>query len=69
MRGMKSEDLMAVVDFIYLGETNVQEESLNTFMSIAEELQLQLQQFTFLRFWILENYRFQNGHILWKYGL
>ena len=37
---MKSEDLMAVVDFIYLGETNVQEENLNTFMSIAEELQL-----------------------------
>ena len=40
MRGMKSEDLVSVVDFVYYGETNVNEENLNTFLAIAEELKL-----------------------------
>ena len=40
MRGMKSEDLVSVVDFLYYGETNVNEENLNTFLAIAEELKL-----------------------------
>ena len=40
MRGMKSEDLVSVVDFLYYGETNVFEENLNNFLAIAEELKL-----------------------------
>ena len=40
MRGMKSDDLLAIVDFLYRGEANVLQENLNSFLSIAEELQL-----------------------------
>ena len=40
MRGLKSSDLVAIVDFIYFGETNVYQENLDSFMAIAEELQL-----------------------------
>ena len=40
MRGMKSQDLQAIVDFLYCGETNVFEEDLDSFLTIAEELQL-----------------------------
>jgi len=40
MRGVKSEDLVAIVDFLYCGEANVYQESLDTFMAIAEELGL-----------------------------
>ena len=40
MRGMKSEDLNAIVDFLYYGEANVFQENLNSFLGIAEELQL-----------------------------
>ena len=40
MRGMKSSDLTAVVDFIYLGETNVFQGQLESFLALAEELQL-----------------------------
>ena len=40
MRGMKSEDLVAVLDFIYCGETNVYQEGLDSFLAVAEELQL-----------------------------
>ena len=40
MRGMKSDDLLAIVDFLYRGEANVFQESLDSFLSIAEELQL-----------------------------
>ena len=40
MRGVKWEDLLAIVDFLYLGEANVCSENLNSFLSIAEELQL-----------------------------
>ena len=40
MRGLKSSDLVAIVDFIYFGETNVYQENLDSFMVIAEELQL-----------------------------
>ena len=41
MRGMKSEDLLAIVDFLYRGEANVFQENLDSFLAIAEELQLQ----------------------------
>ena len=40
MRGLKSKDLMAIVDFIYHGEANVYQEDLNDFLALAEELQL-----------------------------
>ena len=40
MRGMKSEDLNAIVDFLYYGEANVFQENLDSFLGIAEELKL-----------------------------
>merc|ERR1712129_75877 len=40
MRGMNSEDLMAIVDFLYYGEANVYQESLDSFLAVAEELRL-----------------------------
>ena len=41
MRGVKSEDLQAILDFLYCGEANVFQEDLDSFLSIAEELQLE----------------------------
>ena len=38
MRGMKSENLLAIIDFH--GEANVYQEHLDSFLAIAEELQL-----------------------------
>ena len=40
MKGIKHEILLAVVDFLYLGEANVFQESLDSFLEIAEELRL-----------------------------
>ena len=40
MKGMKSDDLTAIVDFLYFGEANVYQENLDSFLAIAEELQL-----------------------------
>merc|ERR1712129_256357 len=40
MRGMQSEDLVAIVDFIYFGEANVYQENLDSLLAVAEELQL-----------------------------
>ena len=40
MKGMKSKDLLAIVDFLYRGEANVFQENLDSFLAIAEELQL-----------------------------
>ena len=40
MRGLKSEDLMAIVDFIYIGEANIFQENLDSFLALAEELKL-----------------------------
>ena len=40
MRGLNSEDLVAIVDFIYLGEANVFQENLDSFQDIGQELQL-----------------------------
>ena len=40
MRGLKSKDLIAIVDFIYHGEANINQEDLDSFLVIAEELQL-----------------------------
>ena len=40
MRGLKSIDLVAIIDFLYVGEANVFQEDLDPFLAIAEELQL-----------------------------
>ena len=40
MRGLKAEALVAMVDFLYYGEANVSQESLETFLGLAEELRL-----------------------------
>ena len=40
MRGVKSDDLSAIVDFLYCGEANVFQENLDSFLAISEELQL-----------------------------
>ena len=40
MRALKSEDLVAMVDFLYLGEANVFQENLDSFLALAEELKL-----------------------------
>ena len=40
MRGMKSENLVALVDFLYLGKANIYQENLDSFLALAEELKL-----------------------------
>merc|ERR1712129_344635 len=40
MRGVKSIDLVPIVDFLYFGEANVYQENLDSFLAVAEELQL-----------------------------
>ena len=41
MRGLRYCDLEAAVDFIHRGETNIDQEQLENFLQIAEELELQ----------------------------
>ena len=40
MKGMRSSSLTAIIDFLYLGEANVFQEELDSFLALAEELQL-----------------------------
>ena len=40
MRGIRFENLLAMVDFFYHGEANVRQEYLDSFLILAEELQL-----------------------------
>merc|ERR1719507_2574998 len=40
MRGLKSEDLVTIMDFLYCGEANVLQENLDPFLALAEELRL-----------------------------
>ena len=40
MRRLKGEDLIAMVDFLYYGEANVERESLDSFLGLAHELRL-----------------------------
>merc|ERR1712129_375173 len=40
MRGVRSEDLLAIVDFLYYGEANVYQENIDGFLALAEELKL-----------------------------
>ena len=41
MRGCKTAELLAMVDFLYYGKANVDQESLNPFLGLAQELKLQ----------------------------
>jgi hypothetical protein len=38
MKGVKSSDMVSVLDFMYHGEVNVAQEELNTFLAVAEDL-------------------------------
>jgi len=40
LKGMNSEALVAMLDFLYYGEANVYQENLDSFLAIAEEFQL-----------------------------
>ena len=40
LRGIKSKDLLCILDFLYYGEANVDQENLESFVAIAEELEL-----------------------------
>ena len=40
MKGVKSENLMAMLEFFYFGEANVYQENLDTFLAFADELKL-----------------------------
>merc|ERR1712204_58611 len=40
MKGLKSEDLVAMIDFLCCGEADVYQENLDSFLAVAEELQL-----------------------------
>ena len=40
LRGFQSQDLLAILDFLYFGEANVYQENLDSFLAIAEELEL-----------------------------
>ena len=40
MRGITSEDLRTIIDFMYFGEANIFQENLESFLAIAEDLKL-----------------------------
>ena len=40
MRGLKAKDLMAIVDFIYHGEVEIEQDDLTQFLDLGKELQL-----------------------------
>ena len=40
LRGFQSKDLVSILDFLYFGEANVFQEDLDSFLAIAEEIQL-----------------------------
>ena len=40
LRGFQSHDLLAILDFLYFGEANIYQENLDSFLALAEELQL-----------------------------
>jgi len=40
LRGVNYNDLTSILDFIYNGEVNVAQEELNSFLAVAEELQI-----------------------------
>ena len=42
LRGVKSDSLLAILDFLYRGEANVFQDNLDSFLAVAEELQLKV---------------------------
>ena len=40
MRGIKSKDLVTIMDFLYYGEAKVLQDNLDSFLALAEELNL-----------------------------
>ena len=40
MRGIKSKDLVTIMDFLYFGQANVLQDNLDSFLALAEELNL-----------------------------
>ena len=40
MRGIGTRELIAIVDFVYFGEANVEQEHLDAFLGLAEEMRL-----------------------------
>ena len=40
MRGLTSNILLSIIDFLYLGEANVLQDNLESFLALAEELKL-----------------------------
>ena len=40
LKGIRSDEMVALLDFLYYGETNVFQDNLNSFLAIAEEFQL-----------------------------
>ena len=40
MKGICADDLLAIIEFIYCGQTSVQEEDLSDFLAIAEDLKI-----------------------------
>ena len=41
MKGIKSENIFALVDFLYRGEANIFEDNLDSFLALANEVKLQ----------------------------
>jgi len=40
MKGIKAKDLQSILDFVYFGEVNIYQEDIDSFMAIAEELEV-----------------------------
>ena len=40
LKGVKYKDILSVLNFMYMGEVNVAQEELNTFLSVAEDLRV-----------------------------
>merc|ERR1712016_358844 len=40
LRGFQSKDFESILDFLYFGEANVHQEDLDSFLAIAEEIEL-----------------------------
>ena len=40
MRGVKAKDMVPLMDFMYQGEANIYQDDLDSFLALAEELQL-----------------------------
>ena len=40
LKGIKSSDVKSVLDFIYLGEVNIEDTNLKTFLEVAEDLEV-----------------------------